>query len=100
MKCANENGFQVTDIFTDVGYSGMKLDRPGLDKMRKLIARRSIDAVVVSDISRLTRSANDNDCLEREFAGSGAELCCVASKMRLMIPQVGFVQTSRTRNSK
>ncbi|MBI5031897.1 MAG: recombinase family protein [Chloroflexi bacterium] len=95
MKFANENGYQVTGVFTDVGYSGLRLDRPGLDKMRKLIARQSIDAVVVSDLWRLTRSAKDNACLEREFADSGVELRCVASKRGIMTAQLIHVQASR-----
>jgi len=97
MKYATENGYQVTDVSTDEGYSGMKLDRPGLDKIRKLIARHSIDAVVVSDIARLTRSTNDNACLEREFADSGVEFCCVSNKTRIMTAHAVRVQASRAR---
>ncbi|MBI5304001.1 MAG: recombinase family protein [Chloroflexi bacterium] len=97
MKYANENGYQVTNICTDIGYSGMKLDRPGLDKIRELIARQSIDAVVVSDVARLTRSANDNACLEREFVDRGVRLYCVASNMRIMTAQAIRVHASRAR---
>ena len=71
---AKDNGFDVTEVFADAGYSGAKLDRPALRNMRGLIARDSISAVVVSDLTRLTRSITDKSVLESEFAKKGAHL--------------------------
>jgi site-specific DNA recombinase len=76
-KYAKENGFDVTEVFADAGYSGARLDRPALRKMRSLIARDSISAVVVSDLARLTRSVTDKFVLEREFAKRGTQVQCV-----------------------
>ena len=73
-KYAKDNGFEVAEVFADAGYSGAKLDRPALKKMRDLIARGSISAVVISDPARLTRSITDMPLLESEFAKKGAHL--------------------------
>lgn len=81
-KYAKENGFVVVDVFTDAGFSGIKLDRPALNKMRRLIARDSIDAVIVLDPSRLTRSVTENITLEREFAKRGTRVECVLNSGR------------------
>lgn len=52
---AAENGMEVIEEFTDDGYSGLQLDRPGLDRMRRLAARRSFDVLLTSGPDRLAR---------------------------------------------
>jgi site-specific DNA recombinase len=76
-KYAKENGFEVTDLLTDVGYSSMNVDRPGLDKMRSLIARDWISVVVVSGLACLTRSVTNILRLGKEFADKRVDLHCV-----------------------
>jgi Resolvase, N terminal domain len=76
-KYAEENGFDVTEVFADPGYSGIRLDRPALSQMRGLIAREPISAVVVSDLTRLTRSVTHYLILESEFAKKGTHVHCV-----------------------
>ncbi len=49
-------GWQVELSCTDDGYSGMRLDRPGLDRVRDAAAARLIDAVVVLCPDRLARN--------------------------------------------
>lgn len=71
-------------MYIDVGYSGLRLNRPGLDKMRRLIARDAIGAVVVSDLARLTRSATDKSALEKEFADRRVELHCVTRSVGIV----------------
>lgn len=82
---ARANGFEVAKIFTDAGFSGTRLDRPALNKMCALIARDSIDVVIVQDLSRFTRSVTDHMVLQREFAKRGTQLCSVADENR---PQI------------
>ena len=76
---ARDNGLQVSNVFTDDGYSGANLNRPGMKKMRQLIARTQISVVIVRDLSRLTRSFGDKLILDEEFARRGT-LICVADK--------------------
>ena len=52
---AAENGMEVIEEFTDDGYSGLGLDRPGLDRMRRLAARRGFDVLLSSGPDRLAR---------------------------------------------
>lgn len=47
---------QIIEEFTDEGYSGLQLDRPGLDRMRGLAARRGFDVLLTCGLDRLARS--------------------------------------------
>src|SRR5205809_194997 len=37
---AASSGMKIVEEFTDEGYSGLRLDRPGLERMRDLAERR------------------------------------------------------------
>src|SRR5215218_10367033 len=55
---ATHDGWTVADehVFRDDGYSGAKLDRPGLDAIRDHAARAAFDVVVVTAPDRLARN--------------------------------------------
>lgn len=53
---ANAKDYQVVKVFTDPGYSGAKLERPGLQNMIKSIESKEIDVVLVYKLDRLSRS--------------------------------------------
>lgn len=55
-------------------YSGAKLDRPELDKLRDAIRRREIDAVIVFSPDRLTRNLAHSLLLREELQRAGIEL--------------------------
>lgn len=42
--------------FVDDGYSGTNFDRPGFQKMMEMVQRKSIDCIIVKDLSRLGRN--------------------------------------------
>ncbi len=52
---AAENQLQVVEEFTDEGYSGARLDRPSLDRMRDAAERGEFDAVLALCADRLAR---------------------------------------------
>jgi site-specific DNA recombinase len=52
-------GWDVYKIYTDPGYSGASLDRPGLKEMIRDIEAGLIDKVVVYKLDRLSRSQKD-----------------------------------------
>jgi site-specific DNA recombinase len=54
---AAQEGWTVGDehIFRDDGYSGAKLDRPGLDALRDQAARAAFDVVLITAPDRLAR---------------------------------------------
>ncbi|MDG3375034.1 recombinase family protein, partial [Vibrio parahaemolyticus] len=58
-KFAESKGYQVVNHYTDAGYTGSKLDRPGLKKMIQDIEHSKIDVVIVFKLDRLSRSQKD-----------------------------------------
>src|SRR6266705_3140107 len=52
------DGWTVAEehVFRDDGYSGAKLDRPGLDALRDQAARAAFDLVLVTAPDRLARN--------------------------------------------
>src|SRR5215471_13492464 len=52
---AAKNGMEVIEEFTDEGYSGARLDRPALDRMRDLAERRGFEVLLTYCTDRLAR---------------------------------------------
>ena len=52
---AAKNGMEIVEQFTDEGYSGARLDRPALDRMRDLAERRGFDVLLTYCTDRLAR---------------------------------------------
>src|SRR5437867_2968270 len=50
---AAKNGMEIVDEFTDEGYSGARLDRPALDRMRDLAERRGFEVLLTYCTDRL-----------------------------------------------
>lgn len=72
-KYAEAHGFVVIAEITD-DYTGTKLDRPGLDKVRAMIANHEVDAVIVYTTDRWTRKLAHMLILREEFERAGIEL--------------------------
>src|SRR4051812_47297237 len=54
--------------------SGATLNRPGLDKLRSLVRKREIEAVIVYCVDRLSRDAAGYYLLKDEFKRFGVAL--------------------------
>jgi site-specific DNA recombinase len=54
---ATQNGMEIIEEFTDEGYSGAHLDRPGLDRMRDRAGRRGFEMLLTRDPERLARNS-------------------------------------------
>jgi site-specific DNA recombinase len=52
---AAQNGMEIAEEFTDEGYSGTRLDRPALDRMRDLAERRGFEVLLTYCTDRLAR---------------------------------------------
>src|SRR3989440_10844301 len=50
---AAHNGMEIVEEFTDEGYSGARLDRPALDRMRDLAERRGFEGLLTYCTDRL-----------------------------------------------
>jgi site-specific DNA recombinase len=72
---ANEQQFEVPPewVFEDDGYSGASLVRPGLERLRDLVAEGVIQAVLVYAPDRLSRRYAHQILLMEEFARAGVE---------------------------
>ena len=66
--------WDIFKIYTDPGYSGGSLERPGLQAMLKDIREGQVDKVVVYKLDRLSRSQKDTMMLiEDEFLANGVD---------------------------
>ena len=54
---AQERGWSVTEasVYRDEGYSGTRLNRPALDRLRDAVAQGMIDTILVTSPDRLAR---------------------------------------------
>ena len=69
---ARERGWDLTDaqLYRDDGWSGARLDRPGLDQLRDAVARAAVDVLLVVSPDRLARRYAYQVWLLEEFARS------------------------------
>lgn len=72
-KLAAANGYAIPAEVTD-DSSGATLDRPGLDRLRAMIKRERVDAVIVYDPDRLSRDDVDFLVICREWERAGVAL--------------------------
>src|SRR3989475_3659322 len=54
---AASSGMKIIGEFTDEGYTGLQLDRPGLERMRDLAEQRGFDVLLTCGPDRLTRNS-------------------------------------------
>jgi site-specific DNA recombinase len=71
------NGHELAEahVFRDEGYSGSRLDRPALDRLRDAVRDAEIDLVAVHSPDRLARKYAYQVLLLEEFRRAG---CAVA----------------------
>ncbi len=74
---AHGHGLQEQHAFTDEGYSGSRLDRPGLDRLRDAAAEGAFDLVAVYTPDRLARKYAYQVLLLEEFRKAGCEVAFV-----------------------
>ena len=70
-------GWQVVETYQDVGISGSKARRPGLDRLLKDAWHGRFQAVVVWDLSRMARSTLNALQLLQEFQAMDVRLVAV-----------------------
>ena len=65
------HGAELIDIIVDGGESAKSLQRPGMERLLRLVDGKKIQAVIVAKLDRLTRSVKDLctllDRFERRF---------------------------------
>jgi site-specific DNA recombinase len=71
---AAREGYEVLEEATDPGQSGASLERPGLDKVRDLVAAGGVSAVLATERDRFSREPAHMWLLREELAEHGTKL--------------------------
>jgi len=71
---AVKQGYDVLAEITDDGYSGITLERPGMDRVRELVETGGVDLVLAQDRDRIAREPAFHYLLETEFGKYGTKL--------------------------
>src|SRR5215203_919371 len=69
---ATREGYEILEEVTDPGQSGASLERPGMDRVRDLVAASGVSVVLAQDRDRIAREPAYHYLLKRELA----EHCC------------------------
>jgi DNA invertase Pin-like site-specific DNA recombinase len=95
---AQQRGFEVVCEYTDVGVSGTKARRPGLDSMLKDARKRKFAVVLVSSFDRLARSTvhflsviDELDSLGIEFVSRRENIATDGAMGRLFITLISSI---------
>src|SRR5215217_8613544 len=71
---AAREGYEILEEVVDPGQSGASLERPGMDRMRDLVAGGGVSAVLAQDRDRFAREPAYLFYLREEFAEHQTEL--------------------------
>ena len=68
---ASREGYEVLEEVTDPGQSGASLERPGMDRVRDLVAASGVSVVLAQDRDRFAREPAYHYLLKKEFEEYG-----------------------------
>jgi site-specific DNA recombinase len=68
---AKDHGYEIVAEIEDAGHSGAYLERPGMDRVRDLVAAGGVDIVLAQDADRITREPADRSVLDLEAERHG-----------------------------
>src|SRR5215217_5492886 len=71
---AAREGYEVLEEVKDPGQSGVSLERPGMDRVRDLVADGGVSVVLAQDRDRFAREPAYHYFLRREFGECGTKL--------------------------
>ncbi len=71
---AAREGYDVLEEVTDPGQSGASLARPGMDRVRDLVAAGGVSVVLAQDRDRFAREPAYHYLLKREFEEHGCKI--------------------------
>jgi site-specific DNA recombinase len=71
---AAREGYEVLEEVVDPGQSGASLERPGMDRVRDLVAAGNVAVVLAQDRDRFAREPAYHYLLKREFEEQGTKI--------------------------
>ena len=93
-KYAEDNDFQVMEVFRDEGKSGTNLNRPALqDLLAKCQDDKSISFVLVQETDRLARNTKDHLTIRAILKKAEVKLISVAQPMLDDSPEGNMIDT-------
>jgi len=66
-KFCQKQGWEVTAVYQDDGFTGLNMERPALKRMLKAIERKQVNLVITKDLSRLGRNYLQTGQLIEDF---------------------------------
>ena len=67
-------GYEVLEEVVDPGQSGASIERPGMDRVRDLVAAGGVSVVLAQDRDRFAREPAYHYLLRREFEEQGTKI--------------------------
>jgi site-specific DNA recombinase len=77
---AERQGYEVLEEVSDPGQSGASLERPGMDRVRDLVAAGGVSVVLAQDRDRFAREPAYHYLLRREFEEQGTRIRALNDK--------------------
>src|ERR671910_1903254 len=71
---AAREGYEILEEVSDPGQSGASLERPGMDRVRDLVAAGDVSVVLAQDRDRFAREPAYHYILRQEFEEHGAAI--------------------------
>jgi site-specific DNA recombinase len=71
---AAREGYEALEEVSDPGQSGASLERPGMDRVRDLVAAGGVSVVLAQDRDRFAREPAYHYLLRREFEEHGTKI--------------------------
>jgi len=93
-KYADNNGFNISQVFRDEGKSGTNVDRPALqDLLTKCQKDKSVKAVIIQETDRLARNTKDHLTIRAILKKAEVKLISVAQPMLDDSPEGNMIDT-------
>jgi site-specific DNA recombinase len=70
----DREGYEVLEVVSDAGQSGASLERPGMDRVRDLVAAGGVSVLLAQDRDRFAREPAYHYLLKREFEEYGTKI--------------------------
>lgn len=77
IKKTEDSGYKVLEVLDDSGLSGFKEDRPGIVRIKELITKRKISAIVTLSSDRLFRNSRAHMEMMEQIFVNGIQLLYV-----------------------
>ena len=90
-KYANKNGYKISEVYTDKGFSGNAPDRPALRQLHEDAKLDKWNIVLIHDISRLARSSVIYKQIENNLQKNGVKIISITGPNDLLTLDISSI---------